>query len=161
MDIKSRQVELMYATEPVMFEEAKHLFQEYAETLDVDLSFQNFEEELRTLPERYGPPDGIVILAYADGRSAGCAALHMLTREVCEMKRLYVRDEYRGLGIGSKLIEKILEEASAREYRYIRLDTLPTMAKAQKLYESFGFYDIEPYVYNPVPGTRYLERKLD
>jgi ribosomal protein S18 acetylase RimI-like enzyme len=161
MDIKNKQVELMYATEPEMFDEAKRLFLEYAGTLGVDLSFQNFEEELKTLPERYGPPDGVVIIAYVDGRSAGCAALHRLSADVCEMKRLYVRDEYRGLGIGSKLIARILEEASSRKYRSIRLDTLPTMEKAQKLYESFGFYDIEPYVYNPVPGTRYLERMLD
>ena len=161
MEMKNKQVELIYAADREVFDEAKRMFLEYAETLGVDLSFQNFEEELKTLPERYGPPDGLVIIAYVDGRSAGCAALHMLTPDICEMKRLYVRDEYRELGIGSKLIEKILGEASSREYRYIRLDTLPTMAKAQKLYESFGFYDIDPYVYNPVPGTRYLERKLD
>ncbi len=161
MDIKNKQVELMVAAEQEMFEEAKKLFLEYAETLEVDLSFQNFQEELKTLPVRYGPPDGMIIIASVDGRSAGCAALHLLSPDVCEMKRLYVRDEYRGLGIGGKLISRILEEASGRKYRYIRLDTLPTMSKAQKLYESFGFYDIEPYIYNPVPGTRYLERKLD
>lgn len=161
MDVKNRQVKFIYAANQEMFDEAKKLFLEYAETLGVDLSFQHFEEELETLPERYGPPDGIVIIAYVDGRSAGCAALHMLSPDVCEMKRLYVRYEYRSLGIGRKLIERILEEASGRKYSYIRLDTLPTMEKAQLLYKSFGFYDIEPYVYNPVPGTRYLERKLD
>lgn len=161
MDRKNKQVELKYAAEPELFDEARRLFLEYAETLDVDLSFQNFEEELNALSVRYGPPDGLVILAYVDGRSAGCAALHRLSPDVCEMKRLYLRDEYRGLGIGSKLIAKILEEASRRKYRFIRLDTLPTMEKAQKLYESFGFYDIEPYVFNPVPGTRYLEKRLD
>jgi len=103
MDIKNKQVELMYAAEPEVFDETKRLFMEYAGTLGVDLSFQNFEEELKTLPERYGPPDGVVIIAYVDGRSAGCAALHKLSADVCEMKRLYVRNEYRGLGIGSLL----------------------------------------------------------
>jgi ribosomal protein S18 acetylase RimI-like enzyme len=161
LDINNKQAELTYAVEPEMFDEVKRLFKEYAETLDVDLSFQNLEEELKTLPERYGPPDGVVIIAYVDGRNAGCVALHKLSPDVCEMKRLYVRDEFKGMGIGSKLIAKILEEASRRKFRFMRLDTLPTMEKAQKLYESFGFYDIEPYVYNPVPGTRYLERKLD
>ena len=143
-----------------MFEEARQLFLEYAQSLNVDLCFQNFEEELNSLEERYGSPDGTIIIASVDGRSAGCIALHRLSGDICEMKRLYVRDDYRGLGIGKKLITQILEKASELEYRSIRLDTLPTMEKAQELYEAFGFYDIEPYVYNPILGTRYLERKL-
>lgn len=143
-----------------MLEEARQLFLEYAQSLNVDLCFQNFEEELNSLPERYGPPDGTIIIALVDGKSAGCIALHRLSGDICEMKRLYVRENYRGLGIGKKLISQILEVAFQRNYRFIRLDTLPTMEKAQELYEAFGFYDIEPYVYNPIQGTRYLERKL-
>ena len=155
------QIEYVYADWDEQLEEVRQLFIEYAESLNVDLSFQNFEQELMELPERYGPPDGAVILARVDGKSAGCAALHRLSEEICEMKRLYVRDDFRGLGIGKKLITVILTEAVKRNYRFIRLDTLPTMGKAQSLYESFGFYDVEPYVYNPIPGTRFLERKLD
>jgi len=153
-------IEFLNITGQDMIEEARQLFLEYAQLLNVDLSFQDFEEELNSLPERYGPPDGTIIIASVDGRSAGCIALHRLSGDICEMKRLYVRDNYRGLGIGKKLIAMLLEEALKRNYRFIRLDTLPTMEKAQKLYEAFGFYDIEPYVYNPIRGTRFLERKL-
>lgn len=153
-------IEFFNITGQDRLDEARTLFLEYAQSLNVDLCFQNFEEELNSLPERYGPPDGIIIIASVDGRSAGCIALHRLSGDICEMKRLYVRDEYKGLGIGKKLITQILEAAFQRNYRFIRLDTLPTMEKAQALYEAFGFYDIEPYVYNPIRGTRFLERKL-
>jgi ribosomal protein S18 acetylase RimI-like enzyme len=143
-----------------MLEEARQLFLEYARSLDVDLCFQNFEEELNSLSEKYGPPDGTILLAYADGKPAGCAALHKLSDGICEMKRLYVRESCRDLGLGKMLIARILDEATEKKYRFIRLDTLPTMNKAQKLYEAFGFYDIDPYVYNPITGSRYLEKKL-
>ena len=148
-------IEFFNITRPDMIEEARMLFLEYAQSLNVDLSFQDFEEELKALPERYGPPDGTIIIASVDGMSAGCIALHRLSGDICEMKRLYVRGEYRGLGIGKKLITQILEVAFERNYQFIRLDTLPTMEKAQKLYEAFGFYDIEPYTYNPIRGTRF------
>jgi ribosomal protein S18 acetylase RimI-like enzyme len=155
------QIEYIHAEGNDLMEEARQLFIEYARSLNVDLSFQNFAEELEELPKRYGPPDGAIIIARVAGKSAGCAALHKLSDGICEMKRLYVRDDFRGLGIGRELVSRVLTEASKRNNRLIRLDTLPTMGKAQMLYESFGFYDIEPYVYNPIPGTRFLERKLD
>jgi GNAT superfamily N-acetyltransferase len=156
----NHQIEYVYADRDEHLEEVRQLFIEYAESLNVDLSFQNFEQELKELPKRYGPPDGVVVIARVNGKSAGCAALHRLSEEICEMKRLYVRDDFRGLGIGKELITVILTEAVKRNYRLIRLDTLPTMGKAQSLYEAFRFYDVEPYVYNPIPGTRFLERKL-
>jgi ribosomal protein S18 acetylase RimI-like enzyme len=159
--ISKQQIEYIHAEGNDLMEEARQLFIEYARSLNVDLSFQNFAEELEELPKRYGPPDGLIIIAYVDGKSAGCAALHRLSEEICEMKRLYVREDFRDLGIGKKLIAVILAEAVKLNYRFIRLDTLPTMGKAQSLYESFGFYDVDPYVYNPIPGTRFLERKLD
>lgn len=140
-----------------MIEEIRQLFLEYAESLGVDLNFQDFESEINSLPGKYEPPDGILILASVNGKSAGCVALRRLSKDICEMKRLYIRDEYRGLGIGKKLIVMIIEEAKKLKYRYMRLDTLPTMKKAQELYASLGFYDIEPYVYNPIEGTRFLE----
>jgi ribosomal protein S18 acetylase RimI-like enzyme len=84
-------------------------------------------------------------------------ALRKISDSICEMKRLYVHDKYRGLGIGKKLITMVIKEARELHYSYIRLDTLPTMEKAQKLYITLGFYDIEPYVYNPIEGTRFLE----
>lgn len=143
-----------------MIEEVKQLCLEYVQSLKIDLSFQNFEAEFNALPGKYGPPDGVLILAVVDGKAAGCIALRKISEGICEMKRLYIRNDYRGLGIGKKLIEMILKEASKLNYNYIRLDTLPNMKSAQNLYISFGFYDIEPYVYNPIEGTRFMELKL-
>lgn len=143
-----------------MLEEVKDLFLEYAQSLNVDLCFQNFEEELNSLPGKYGPPDGVLILALIDDKAAGCVALSKISEDICEMKRLYVRDSYRGFGIGRKLVNTIIENAIKLNYKYMRLDTLPTMKEAQSLYTSMGFYDIEPYVYNPIEGARYMELRL-
>ncbi|HCX62241.1 GNAT family N-acetyltransferase [Sedimentibacter sp.] len=155
-DDNERVIEFNYIDSD-MIEEIRQLFLEYAESLGVDLNFQDFESEINSLPGKYEPPDGILILASVNGKSAGCVALRRLSKDICEMKRLYIRDEYRRLGIGKKLIVMIIEEAKKLKYRYMRLDTLPTMKKAQELYASLGFYDIEPYVYNPIEGTRFLE----
>ncbi len=115
---------------------------------------------METLLDKYGPPDGLLILARVDGRSAGCVALRKMTDEICEMKRLYVRDEYRKLGVGRRLIDKIIDEALEKKYRFIRLDTLPSMIEAQALYKEFGFYEIEPYGCHPVEGTKFMELKV-
>lgn len=141
-------------------DDVKQLFTEYARSLNVDLSFQHFEEELNGLPGKYYPPQGALILAAVNGNPAGCVAMRKITDGVCEMKRLYVRDSYRGLGIGRQLIDVVIQQARKMNYFYIRLDTLPTMKKAQDIYASLGFYDIDPYVYNPIKGTRFLELKL-
>jgi len=158
---KEHVIEFRYITGQDMIEEIKQLFLEYAQSLEIELTFQNFEAEFETLPGKYAPPDGALILVLVDGKGAGCIALRKLSEGICEMKRLYVRDDYRGLGIGKKIITMIIEEAKRLKYRYIRLDTLPTMKKAQDLYMSFGFYDIESYVYNPIEGVRFLEFKLN
>jgi ribosomal protein S18 acetylase RimI-like enzyme len=160
VDDMSHTIEFKYITGQHMLEEIKRLFLEYARSLETDLAFQDFETEFKTLPGKYGPPDGALILALVDDKGAGCIALRKISDSICEMKRLYVNDAYRGLGIGKNLIMMIIEEARKLHYSYIRLDTLPTMEKAQEMYVSFGFYDIEPYVYNPVEGTRFLELKL-
>lgn len=157
---KDSNIEFKRITEQDNIEEVKKLFLEYAQSLEVDLCFQNFEEELKTLPGKYGPPHGALILALVEGKAAGCVALRKISENICEMKRLYVRQCYRGLGIGRRLIYIIIEYAKKMNYQYIRLDTLPTMKEAQVLYTSLGFYDIDPYVYNPIEGTRYMELKL-
>ena len=159
-DNKAYNIEFKRITGQGMLEVVKQLFLEYTQSLNIDLSFQNFEEEYEALPGKYGPPDGALILALVDGKGAGCVALHKISENICEMKRLYVRDQYRGLGIGKRLVNIIIEYASKMNYQYIRLDTLPTMKKAQALYSSLGFYDIDPYVYNPIEGTRYMELKI-
>jgi ribosomal protein S18 acetylase RimI-like enzyme len=161
MDVnKQHDIDFKHITGQDMIQEIKGLFLEYAQSLKIDLAFQNFEAEFNTLPGKYEPPHGVLILALVDGRGAGCIALRKSSEGICEMKRLYVRDDYRGLGIGKKLITMIIEEARKLKYSYIRLDTLPTMKKAQDLYVEFGFYDIDPYVYNPIKGTRFLELNL-
>lgn len=140
--------------------EVKQLFLEYAASLDLDLSFQDFASECETLPGKYGEPDGALLIMRVDGKAAGCIALRNIADGICEMKRLYVRDAYRGLGLGKILIQAVMEKAAQLQYAYIRLDTLPSMAKAQTLYRSFGFYEIEPYVFNPIEGTKFMEAKL-
>lgn len=153
-------LELKHITCTERLEDVRQLFMEYAESLPTDLSFQNFETELRTLPGKYGPPDGILLLALLNEKPAGCIALRKISDGICEMKRLFVRKEYQGLGLGKQLIAAAIKEAAAHHYGFMRLDTLPTMKKAQELYRAFGFYEIEPYVYNPIAGTRYMELKL-
>ncbi len=136
------------------------LFREYAQGLGVDLCFQNFEHELRSLPGAYAPPRGVLLLAEVAGLPAGCVAVRPLDAWICELKRLYLRSAYRGTGLGRALTEAALDAARQMGYALIRLDTLPDMQTAQRLYESLGFYEIPPYYDNPIPGKRCLEAVL-
>lgn len=139
----------------------RQLFQEYADSLGIDLCFQGFEEELATLPGKYARPDGRLLLASWNGAVAGCIGLRPLQPGTCEMKRLYVRPAYRGLGLGASLVRRIIEEAGRAGYRSMRLDSLPSMDAAVSLYRRLGFREIPPYRENPVPGTVYLELTLE
>jgi putative acetyltransferase len=136
------------------------LLMEYASSLGFGLDFQSFDEELSSLPGRYAPPAGCILLAVREQQLAGCVALRRLDGSVCEMKRLYVRPSLRGLGIGRLLAEGVIQEARRRGYAKMRLDTVPAMWSAQALYESLGFYEIEAYCHNPIPGARFMELAL-
>jgi ribosomal protein S18 acetylase RimI-like enzyme len=142
-------------------ENARLLFREYEAWLGLDLCFQGFEEELNGLPGKYALPDGRLLLADADGRLAGCIAMRKLNGSVCEMKRLFVRDGFRGMRIGNSLIERLIDEARSSGYAKMRLDTYPAkMGKAVKLYKSHGFREIEAYYSNPYEGVLFMEANL-
>ncbi|HET7840422.1 MAG TPA: GNAT family N-acetyltransferase [Terriglobia bacterium] len=145
------------AAEPAEIETVRALFREYADSLGVDLCFQGFEKELAELPGDYAPPSGRLYLAYVKDALAGCVGLRKIGDSICEMKRLYVRPLHRGQGIGRQLVLKLIEDARSLGYTKMRLDTLPSMKRAQELYRDMGFKPTEPYRANPVPGALFLE----
>jgi ribosomal protein S18 acetylase RimI-like enzyme len=138
----------------------REIFREYAAGLGVDLCFQDFDAELAGLPGKYAAPRGRLLLAWQDGKAVGCVALRPQADDAAEMKRLYVRPVARGLGLGRRLAGAICATAKEAGYARIRLDTLSSMTAAQGMYESMGFKPIPAYVFNPVAGTRFLERDL-
>jgi GNAT superfamily N-acetyltransferase len=154
-------IDLIQAQTASQIDDARRLFREYETWLGLDLCFQGFEEELQNLPGKYAMPEGSLLVAYVDHSPAGCIALRKLSDGVCEMKRLFVRDDFRGSGIGLLLVERVIENARTARYRKMRLDTYPPkMGKAVKLYESHGFYPIPPYYQNPHGDVLFMELKL-
>ncbi|MDQ2855736.1 MAG: GNAT family N-acetyltransferase [Acidobacteriota bacterium] len=152
---------LIQATNPEEIALARQLFEEYASWLEISLCFQNFDRELEGLPGDYAAPHGRLLLAFADDQLAGCIAVRRLPDQACEMKRLYVRPAFRGLGLGRTLVTAIIEGAKEIGYESMRLDTLPgKMDQALAMYRRFGFKEIPPYYENPVAGATFMELAL-
>jgi len=145
-------------------ERTREILREYAQGLGIDLCFQNFDAELAALPGDYAPPRGALLLALVDGRLAGCGALRALAEvdyaNACEMKRLYVRPGFRGLGLGRILAQALIDAATQAGYSTMLLDTLDDMEAARGLYEALGFAEVPPYYFNPIPGAHYLKADL-
>jgi len=154
------------AETPAQIAQARELFLEYAQSLGFSLCFQNFDKELAGLPGDYAPPEGRLLLVDYDGQLAGCVALHKLeshdqSDRICEMKRLYLRPQFRGKGLGRALADRIIAEARAIGYQRMRLDTVePVMKDAVAMYRKLGFKEIAPYCANPIAGALYMELEL-
>jgi putative acetyltransferase len=157
-------IQLITPDTPAQINAARQIFTEYAAQLGVDLCFQNFDAELAELPGEYANPQGALLLALVDGEVAGCCALRPLSSvdypNAAEMKRLYVRDPYRGLGLGRQLAEAALDAARIAGYHCVLLDTLDDMESARALYEDLSFVGIPPYYHNPIAGAHYLKVDL-
>lgn len=138
------------------------LFRAYAESLPIDLAYQGFEAEMAAMPGKYAPPKGVLLIARNDaGRAVACAALRPIESDgTCEMKRLYVTAEGRGLGLGKRLVETLFDEARRIGYREMRLDTLPSMMEAIALYRRFGFEAMPAYYDTPIEGTLFMRKVL-
>lgn len=149
------------ATTQEDFQLARKLLREYEAHIGVDLCFQGFEEELRSLERVYGPPGGRFLLVHQEGQTAGCVAVRDIGNQICEMKRLFLRPEFRGRGLGRKCAEQIIREAREMGYVAIRLDTLPVMRETIDLYRSMGFCEIPAYMSSPVEGSRCMELGLE
>lgn len=158
-------IQLLQPASVADLEATRVIFQEYAASLKVDLCFQGFEDELKALPGDYAEPRGTLLLAWVDGALAGCCALRPLDgsdySNAAEMKRLYVRPPFRGLGLGRQLTEGILDAARKSGYSCVLLDTLDDMESARALYEDLGFVEIPPYYHNPYAGAHYLKVDID
>jgi putative acetyltransferase len=152
---------LSQAESPAQLAQARELFLEYAQSLAFSLCFQNFDKELAELPGDYAPPDGRLLLAEFEGQLAGCVALHKMEPGICEMKRLYLRPQLRGRGLGRVLADRVIAEARQIGYQRMRLDTVePVMKDAVAMYRKIGFREIAPYCQNPVAGALYMELQL-
>ena len=155
-----RVMQIFQVNKPEQIVEVRGLFEEYATWLGIDLGFQGFAGELASLPGNYAPPLGRLLMAIDNADTAGCVALRPLHQTVCEMKRLFVRPAYRGRGLGRALAEQVVSEARSIGFAAMRLDTLPHMHGAIRLYESLGFVRRPAYYDTPLTETVFFELKL-
>ncbi|HTO73886.1 MAG TPA: GNAT family N-acetyltransferase [Gemmatimonadales bacterium] len=156
----TRASEIVAAQSPRDVETVRVLMLEYAAERGLDLGFQGFDEEVATLPGKYSPPDGTLLLARLDGAPVGCVGVRPDSPGIAELKRLYLRSAARGSGLGRALVLRAMDWARGAGYRSIRLDTVPGMEVAQQLYRALGFREIEAYRHNPIGGVKFFERDL-
>jgi len=154
------EVRIVEAQDAAAYAIARQLLEEYAAWLDIEVEHPILERERTRLPGDYGPPNGALLLAYVDDEIAGCVALRALEPGICEMKRLWVRGTYRRDGVGRALALALIERATRRGYRRMRLDTMAQMIAARRLYDTLGFREIPAYNASPIPDTLYLEIEL-
>ena len=157
--------DLVTPSDPAQTNSVRQIFREYAAELGIDLCFQNFDSELDGLPGEYAAPRGALLLAMVNGELAACCGLRPLKSSgmtnTAEMKRLYVRPAFRGLGLGRHLAQAILHAAHRIGYDSVVLDTLDDMHAARAMYEDLGFREIPAYYRNPLPGVHYLKLDMD
>ena len=154
-------IQIVKANTETLVENAKELIREYAQSLEFDLEFQDFEKEMENFPGQYAPPRGCLYVALDANQPIGCVALRNLGQGVCEMKRLYVKPSLRGQKVGKLLAEIVIKAARDMEYDYMRLDTIPSMKQANMLYNALGFKQIAPYRFNPIEGATFFELNLN
>jgi putative acetyltransferase len=160
-DVRPPSLQIVQADSHEQIGQVRELFLEYAQSLGFSLCFQNFDRELAALPGDYIPPSGCLLLATYDGKPAGCVALHKLEDDICEMKRLYLRPQFRGRRLGRALADRVIAEARQIGYRRMRLDTVESAMKdAVAMYRKIGFREIAPYCANPMPTALYMELLL-
>ena len=159
------EIRLVTPVDDELIDLARGIFSEYANSLGIDLEFQNFDAELASLRDLYASPHGHLMLAFVDGELAGCGAFRGLAdvdyANACEMKRLYVRPAFRRFGLGRLMTQALLDEARRAGYSVTLLDTLDDMEAARNLYTSLGFEEIPPYYFSPIAGSHYLKAELD
>jgi putative acetyltransferase len=165
IEIRERpEIRLVVAADGLLLNQTREIFRDYAASLNIDLCFQNFEAELRELPGDYAAPQGHLLLAFVGNALAGCGAFRQISgvdyANACEMKRLFVRCEFRSLGLGRLLAQALIDEAKRGGYSVMLLDTLDDMEAARSLYATLGFVEIPPYYFNPIAGAHYLKAEL-
>jgi len=155
-----KMLDYIFVSQPNEYKSAMDLFLEYANWLNIDLSFQKFDEELKMLKTMYGPPLGCIILCKHENDFVACVAVRKIDDGVAELKRMYVKPEFQRMGIGENLLKLSISFAKEKGYKTIKLDTLNTMKPAMNLYAKHGFVETDAYYFNPEPTAVYFELKL-
>ena len=153
-------IKIIVAASQKKFDDGIELFKQYANAINFDAGFKNFQSELASLNTHYSVPDGCLLLAYKNNEAIGCIAVRKKQQGIAELKRFYVKPDFRKFKIGARLLEAAIENAKQLGFQYLRLEVIPTLTKAKELYLSFGFYSIEPYQAVALEGTAYMEKTL-